>query len=130
MMTAIVLLCATAARAEPPLVLPVPAEPRPEPPVIGGTSVSGPCVEVDIAGHRAGQLDCATRRLQEAARIAQSRARAGIDGPVAGTGAPDAQVGVATLSGSRLRMGSALGRSVHPQRPNTHIPQQRPGGRP
>ena len=77
----------------------------------------GPCVQVDVAGHRAGHLDCAAEALREAARSAQIQARSGIDTPVPQAGSPDVTVGVSSLSGSRLRMGNALGVSVHPQRP-------------
>jgi hypothetical protein len=55
---------------------------------IGGNAPTGPCVIVDIAGDRAGHLDCATQRLQDAARTAQSEARAAIDAPVIGAGSP------------------------------------------
>lgn len=73
------------------------------------------CVIVEIAGHRSGHLDCASQRLQDAARIAQDQARRMIEVPQ--TGSPDVMVGVSSLSGTRLRMGNALGHSVHPQRP-------------
>lgn len=76
-----------------------------------------PCVTVDIAGDRTGHLDCATRRLNEAARRAQNQARAGIDLPVTRAGSPDVQTGVAHQGAARLRMGNALGRSVTPERP-------------
>lgn len=122
--------------AQPPLELApaeVHAEPLPQaanPPVkIGGTPPA-PCVQVDIAGHRAGHLDCASQALQEAGRIAQAQARSAIDTPVLEAGSPDVRVGVSSLSGSRLRMGNALGNSVHPQRPNRAPPTPRPGGQP
>ncbi|MEN3745850.1 hypothetical protein TPR58_01625 [Sphingomonas sp. HF-S3] len=95
---------------------------------IGGRS-PGPCVQVDIAGHRAGTLDCASQTLQSAAQRAQSQARATIDPSVSGAGSPDVRVGVSSLAGSRLRMGNALGRSVDPQRPVRLAPAPR-GGRP
>lgn len=103
-----------------------PAEAAPEagrPRTIGGTPTQGPCVIVDIAGHRAGHLDCATQRLEEAARIAQEQARAGIDAPVPRAGSPDVQLGVANQTATRLRMGNALGRSVHPERPASRPPR-------
>lgn len=94
-----------------------------QPRTIGGTPTQGPCVIVDIAGHRAGHLDCATQRLEEAARIAQEQARAGIDAPVPRAGSPDVQLGVANQTATRLRMGNALGRSVHPERPASRPPR-------
>ncbi|WP_158299007.1 hypothetical protein [Sphingomonas psychrotolerans] len=39
------------------------------------------------------------------------------DTAVPAAGSPDVQIGVSSLSGSRLRMGNALGRSVRPDRP-------------
>ena len=93
---------------------------------IGGKPGDGPCVVVDIAGIRAGHLDCATRALQSAADTAQAQARAGIDAPVPQAGSPDVQLGVANQTATRLRMGNALGRSVHPERPATRPPH---GGR-
>lgn len=109
------------------------AEPLPpavNPPVRVGGTPPAPCVQVDIAGHKAGHLDCASQTLQEAARVAQAQARAGVDTPVLEAGSPDVRVGVSSLSGSRLRMGNALGNSVHPQRPNRAPSAPRPGGRP
>lgn len=136
------LVSATAAdaqdRAVPPQSLElapaeVHAEPLPQaaraPVRIGGTPPA-PCVEVEIAGHRVGHLDCASQALQEAGRIAQAQARSAIDTPVLEAGSPDVRVGVSSLSGSRLRMGNALGHSVHPQRPNRAPTAPRPGGRP
>ncbi|WP_341021107.1 hypothetical protein [Brevundimonas diminuta] len=93
------------------------------PRTIGGKAPDGPCVIVDIAGERAGHLDCATRALQDAARTAQSEARAGIDAPLIGAGSPDVQTGVAHEAATRLRMGNALGRSVHPERPASRPPR-------
>ena len=90
------------------------AQPAPR---IGGKPPAGPCVQVDIGGHRAGHLDCATQALQAAARSAQGEARAGLDLPVISAGSPDVATGVAHEGASRLRMGDALGRSVHPERP-------------
>lgn len=126
------LLTGSTARAQPDAAA-VPAAPDPAvaapaaaPARIGGDLAPAPCVQVDIAGYRAGHLDCATRALEEAARTAQAQARAGIDLPVAGAGSPDTTVGVASLPGSRLRMGNALGRSVHPDRPSRPAPPPRP----
>lgn len=87
-------------------------------PVVGGAPAGvQPCVEVDIAGHRAGHLDCASQRLEAAARVAQSQARAAIDTPVIGAGSPDIQTGVASQSATRQRLGTNYGVSVRPQRP-------------
>lgn len=83
---------------------------------VGGTP-PGPCVAVYIAGHRAGEVECASDRLQRAARVAQAQAQGPLQTPVAKAGSPDVTVGVSSLSGTRLRMGNALGKSVHPQRP-------------
>jgi hypothetical protein len=93
---------------------------------IGGKSPEGPCVIVEIAGERSGHLDCATQRLQEAARRAQDRARSAFDLPVPQAGSPDVQLGVANQTATRLRMGNALGRSVHPERPASHPRTPRP----
>lgn len=97
--------------------------PQSEPRKIGGAAPKSPCVIVDIAGDRAGHLDCATQALTEAARIAQSEARAGIDAPVPKAGSPDAQLGVANQTATRLRMGSAFGNSVHAERPASRPPR-------
>lgn len=122
----------TTEEAIPAIVLPtLKVEAQAEPASrIGGKPPEGPCVQVDIAGHRAGHLDCASQALQEAGRIAQAQARAAIDTPVAGAGSPDTEVGVASLPGTRLRMGRNLGRSVYPDRPNRAPPPTRPGSRP
>ncbi|WP_034158169.1 hypothetical protein [Sphingomonas sp. ERG5] len=88
------------------------------------------CVQVDIAGRKAGHLDCATQKLEAAARAAQKQARAAIEAPVPGAGSADVEVGVSSLPGSRLRMGGNLGNSAYPSRPNRIPPPVRPGGRP
>lgn len=77
--------------------------------------VDGPCVIVDIAGHRAGYLDCAAWKLQAAARTAQAQTRGGLD--VTDARSPDTSTGVASQTATRERMGNAFGVSVHPQRP-------------
>lgn len=119
----------------PDLVLPpvtVEAEPVvPEPTTaqsgrIGGPA-PGPCVTVDIAGHRAGHLECATDRLQAAADTAQAQTRSAIDTPVIGAGSPDVQTGVANQTATRQRMGNTFGTSVHPQRPNRPVLPPRGG---
>ncbi len=91
--------------------------------MIGGKAPQGPCVIVEIAGTRAGHLDCATQKLTEAARSAQTQARAGYDVPVPQAGSPDVQLGVANQTATRLRMGSAFGNSVHSERPVTRPPR-------
>lgn len=116
---------------EPDLVLPpvtVEAEPIANPPQtrIGGPA-PGPCVTVDIAGHRAGHLECATDRLQAAADTAQAQSRSAIETPVIGAGSPDVQTGVANQTATRQRMGNTFGTSVHPQRPNRPVPPPRGG---
>ncbi|SNT29587.1 hypothetical protein [Sphingopyxis indica] len=116
---------------EPDIVLPpvtVEAGPVTSAPAtrIGGPP-PGPCVTVDIAGHRAGHLECATDRLQAAAETAQAQTRSAIETPVIGAGSPDIQTGVANQTATRLRMGNTLGHSVHPQRPNRPVPPPRGG---
>ncbi|ETI64128.1 hypothetical protein C100_09000 [Sphingobium sp. C100] len=71
-------------------------------------------MQVDIAGHRAGHLDCATQRLEEAARIARRDADAARDLSVAQAGSPDVQVGVASRAGTRLRLRENFGVSIRP----------------
>ncbi|SNS69430.1 hypothetical protein SAMN06295912_112112 [Sphingomonas laterariae] len=93
---------------------------------IGGPA-PGPCVTVDIAGHRAGHLECATDRLQAAAETAQAQTRSAIETPVIGAGSPDVQTGVANQTATRQRMGNTFGTSVHPQRPNRPVYQPRGG---
>lgn len=96
-------------------------EERDESGLAGDSKAPKRCVIVEIAGHRSGHIDCASQRLQDAARIAQDQARRMIEVPQ--TGSPDVMVGVSSLSGTRLRMGNALGHSVHPQRPApTYVP--------
>ena len=80
------------------------------------SAATGPCVQVDVGGYRAGNLDCAARRLQAAVRQSQAQARAGIDVPTAG--APDVRVGVASQSGASLRLGPNLGVSAQAWRPD------------
>lgn len=76
-----------------------------------------PCVAVDIGGQRAGHLDCAARRLEQAARQAQAQAGVAQGVSVPQAGSPDVRVGISSLSGTRQRMGSNLGKSIHPARP-------------
>lgn len=84
---------------------------------IGVATRTRVCVVVDIAGHKAGELECATQALQEAARTAQAQARAGLDPSVTHARSPDIRTGVASQSATRQRLGRAFGISVHPQRP-------------
>lgn len=77
---------------------------------------TGPCVQVDVGGYRAGHLDCAAQRLQAAVLQSQAQARAGIDVPTAG--APDVHLGVASQSGASLRLGPNLGVSAQAWRPD------------
>ncbi|ATQ44564.1 hypothetical protein [Caulobacter mirabilis] len=88
------------------------------------------CVQVEVAGSRAGHLDCAAATLQEAGRLAQSRARAAFDSPVVGVRSPDIAKGVASQAALRQRLGSNFGRSPYPQRPDRPTPPPRPSGRP
>lgn len=75
------------------------------------------CVEVDIAGYKAGHLDCASQRLQAATREAQARApnAEGFDLPSARSA--DVVTGVANQTATRQRMGNQYGVGVRPQRP-------------
>lgn len=95
---------------------------------IGGKPA--PCVVVDVAGERVGHLDCASQKLEQAARIAQAQTRGAIDTPVPRATSADVVTGVANQAATRQRMGNAFGVSVHPQRPNRVPPMPRPGGRP
>lgn len=88
------------------------------------------CVQVEVAGTRAGHLDCAAATLQQAGRLAQDQARAAFDAPVVGVRSPDIAKGVANQTALRQRLGSNFGHSVHPQRPNRPTPPSRPSGRP
>lgn len=92
----------------------VPKRQETEPSVRIGGSPPAPCVEVDIAGHRAGYLDCATRALTEAAQDARRQAETAHDVSVARAGSPDVQVGVASRAGTRLRLRENFGVSVRP----------------
>ena len=97
---------------------------------IGGKPTDAPCVAVDIAGHRVGHLDCASQRLEAAARTAQAQTRSAIDAPVVSATSPDVQTGVANQTATRQRMGNTFGTSVHPQRPNRVFAPPRGGPRP
>jgi hypothetical protein len=87
----------------------------PEP---GAPSNSGaPCVVVEVGGARSGDLECAARQAAQAARIARAQADAIRNLSTVRAGSPDVRVGVTSLSGTRLRMGSNLGVSARPTRP-------------
>lgn len=89
-----------------------PVADAPKAPVIGKT-----CVTVEIAGTRAGELDCATLRIEAAARLARAQAETIRTLSTTRAGSPDVRVGVSSLSGTRLRMGGNLGSSARPSRP-------------
>lgn len=114
-----------APEAAPPASTSVPASGR-----IGGETPSSLCVVVDIAGHKVGHLDCASQKLEAAARTAQAQARAPIDTPVIDATSPDVRTGVANQTATRQRMGSSFGTSVQPQRPNRAPSVPRPGSQP
>lgn len=103
--------------AAPDITLPpvrVEADPEASVRIGGKPPATGPCVVVDIQGHRAGHLDCATQALQDAADVARRDADAARDVSVAGAGSPDVEVGVASRAGTRLRLRENFGKSVRP----------------
>jgi hypothetical protein len=107
-------------RAAPPPVLNLPpaevrasADPADSARTIGGSGPA-PCVQVDIAGHRAGHLDCATQALEDSARAAHREAEATRNISVAGAGSPDVEVGVASRAGTRLRLRQNFGVAIRP----------------
>lgn len=97
-------------------------------PTIGERPPQNLCIQVEVGGERVGHLECASEALQAAARVARDEARAPLEAPTPGVGSPDASVGVSTVSGARLRLGPALGTSVHRpgQGPATPAPGVRP----
>lgn len=96
---------------------------------IGGGEPPASCVVVEIDGYRSGHLECVSQKLTDAARTAQRDAGAQAAVKVPEAGSPDVEVGVASRSGASLRMGNALGHSVHPQRPGVSIPPPNLGPR-
>lgn len=95
---------------------PTVAQPR----TIGGRashSTADLCVEVDIAGYRAGHIDCATLRLQQATGDAQARAPNAETFDVPTARSADVVTGVANQTATRQRMGNQFGVGVRPQRP-------------
>jgi hypothetical protein len=93
-----------------------------------GDPPPAPCVQVDIAGHRAGHLDCATQALTQAGKDARRQAEAARGIPVAQAGSPDVVVGVASRAGTRLRLRENFGVSVRPPTVPTPV-QPNPMGR-
>lgn len=103
------------------------------------TPVVLPPVEVTGPGAPARDVDSANRALQAAARQAQNRARAIPEASMPGVDSPGPAVGVSGQAGASLRLGPALGTSVHrpapPRAPSAprSAPQRapsapRPGG--
>lgn len=99
----------------PPAVVTAPASGPPTSPsrTIAGSGPS-PCVRVDIAGHRAGHLECASRELEAAARVARRDSDAARNIPLPEAGSPDVQLGIASRAGTRLRLRGNFGKSVRP----------------
>jgi hypothetical protein len=117
--------------ASPPQAPPAelsPAEPSHAASTIGAPPPQGPCVQVEVGGERVGHLQCATEALQAAARVARDQARAPLETPTPGAGSPAASIGLSSVSGARLRLGPALGTSVH--RPGQGAVPPTRGGRP
>ncbi|MEA3390692.1 MAG: hypothetical protein U9R64_15650 [Pseudomonadota bacterium] len=85
---------------------------------------------MDIAGHRAGHLDCATQRLRAATAEAQARAPNAESFDVPGAGSADVVTGVANQTATRQRMGNTFGVGVRPQRPPTPVYAPPTGRRP
>ncbi len=81
------------------------------------------CVTVDVAGNRVGAVDCAAKRLQDAAGLAQARA---LGDPTLAV--PDARsgaltVGIGSVEASSQRLGSSLrGATALPQRQIPPLP--------
>lgn len=108
------------------------AQTAPAPPAATGSPSSSsagaktPCVMVDIAGHRTGDLDCTNQTLAKVAGRAQAATTPQVGVPTIGS-SPTA-LGEANVAATRERLGSSFGTSVIPQRPvQTYAP---PLGRP
>ena len=99
------------------IAVPAGAAQREAPEPEASSAPSAPCVVVEVGGARSGDLECAARQAAQAARIARAQADAIRNLSAVRAGSPDVRVGVTSLSGSRLRMGSNLGVSVRPARP-------------
>lgn len=99
------------------------ARPEPTAETIGGAPpvAIDACVEVDIAGYKAGHLDCATLRLREAMRAAQTRVANAPSLAVPSADSADVVTGVANQTATRHRMGGTFGTAVRPQRPPAPI---------
>ncbi|MEG3086715.1 hypothetical protein [Sphingomonas sp. PB4P5] len=91
--------------------------PAPSAPLGRAAPAAGPCVEVDIAGNKAGHLDCASQRLQAATRQAQASAPNADRFDVPNARSADVVTGVANQTATRQRMGNQFGVGVRPQRP-------------
>lgn len=89
----------------------------PEPEASPPSPPAAPCVIVEVGGTRSGDLECAARQAARAAKIARAQADAIRTLSAVRAGSPDIRVGVTSLSGTRLRMGSNLGISARPARP-------------
>jgi hypothetical protein len=98
------------------------------PTTIGGAK-SDSCVAVDIAGHKAGDAECAAQKLQDAARQAQDRAKDQPVPSVASATSPDTEIGVANQAATKQRLGDNFGKSVLPQRPTAPPPAPSPFAR-
>ncbi len=95
-------------------------------PRVASRASKAPCVMVDVAGQKAGDLDCANQALSSAVHRAQAASQPNLDVPTIGS-SPSA-LGEANVAATRERLGSAFGVSVNPQRPDaTYAP---PLGRP
>lgn len=88
---------------------------------IGAPPTPDLCIQVDIAGYRAGHVDCAAQSLEAAAKAAQQRARARPDMTAPDARSADVVTGVANRTATRQRMGNTFGVSVRPQRPQPPV---------
>jgi hypothetical protein len=89
------------------------------PVVIGDAApAGGPCVAVDIPGRRAGQTECAARKLRDVARAAQAAATADPTLAVPNATSSDTTIGVGNVIASSQRLGGDLiGAKILPRRP-------------
>lgn len=78
--------------------------------------VGGPCVRVDIAGDKAGYLDCSAQELGAAVKSAQRRAQTTANLAASDARSADVVTGVANQTATRQRMGNTFGVSARPQR--------------
>ena len=77
------------------------------------------CVKVDLAGHKAGDLECSAQALDAAVKSAQQRARMTANLAAADARSADVVTGVANQTATRQRMGNSYGVSARPQRPGS-----------